>query len=197
MRGAWRSGMAGLVVAARLAAGGVVAAGFGVAVLLACMPAVAQDVAGGRQQVAPGVPAGTGLPIPRFVVLRAEEVNLRAGPGPRYPVEWVFRRRDLPVEITAEFDTWRRIRDIEGTEGWVHQSLLSGGKRRTVIVVGEIRTLRASASPTAAPVARAEPGVVARLRRCKAEWCEVEAGGRRGWLTRQEVWGVYPDEVLD
>ena len=94
------------------------------ALLLAAGPVVAQEAA---PRALPGVPVGTGLPIPRFAVLRSDEVNLRTGPGPRHPVDWVIRRRDLPVEITAEFDTWRRIRDIEGTEGWVHQSLLTDG----------------------------------------------------------------------
>jgi SH3-like domain-containing protein len=78
--------------------------------------------------------------LPRFVSLRASEVNLRTGPGIRYPIEWVFKRRDLPVEVVDEFESWRRIRDWEGTLGWVHQSMLRG--RRTALVTGEPRVLR-------------------------------------------------------
>src|SRR5579862_3380664 len=88
--------------------------------------------------------AGTeasGLPLPRFASLRSDEVNLRSGPGVRYPVDWIYTRRDLPVEVIAEFDTWRKIRDWQGTEGWVHQSFLSA--RRMVVVTGERRRLRA------------------------------------------------------
>ena len=137
----------------------------------------------------------TGLPVPRFVTLRSAEVNMRTGPGTRYPVEWVFMRKDLPVEITAEFDTWRRIRDAEGTEGWVHQSMLSG--RRGVVITGEIRSLRRAPGPGTAVVARAEPGVVGRLRKCKDQWCELDLEGYRGWMPRNDFWGVYPDEAVE
>ncbi|MEQ8967600.1 MAG: SH3 domain-containing protein [Azospirillaceae bacterium] len=152
----------------------------------------------------PAVPAAaqSGLPVPRFVSLGTDEANLRAGPGRQYPVEWVFVRRWLPVEVVAEFDTWRRIRDRDGIEGWVHQSLLSG--RRSVIVDGEaIRSLFAEPREDAAVVARVEPGVVARLDRCPdAEqphhaWCYLRVGGHGGWMPRTALWGVYADEVVD
>ncbi|WP_029010743.1 SH3 domain-containing protein [Azospirillum halopraeferens] len=138
---------------------------------------------------------GSGLPVPRFVTLRSDEVNVRTGPGVRYPVEWVFVRRGMPVEITAEFDTWRRIRDWEGSEGWVHQSLLSGN--RAVVIVGTTRALRAQPSDSAGTVAMAEPGVMGALERCTGPWCRVEMKGFKGWLTRDEVWGVYPDEAVE
>lgn len=136
----------------------------------------------------------TGLPIPRYVTLRAREVNVRTGPGVRYPIDWVFQRPNLPVEVVAEFDTWRKIRDFEGTEGWVHQSMLSG--RRTVIVVSAVRMLRREAAEGAPPMARLEPGVIAWLEACRAEWCEVEVAGIDGWLRRADVWGVRADEAV-
>lgn len=134
------------------------------------------------------VGAVTGLPLPRFVSLRANEVNFRTGPGVRYPIEWVFMRAGLPVQVIAEFDTWRKIRDPDGTEGWVHQSMLSG--RRHVIVVNQVRSLRKAPEPAAPPIARLEPGVILRLETCRAAWCEVEVAGRRGWLPRTHVWGL-------
>mgnify|MGYP001806504134 CR=1 FL=1 len=144
------------------------------------------------QTGAAAVGTATGLPVPRYVALRSGEVNVRTGPGVRYPVEWVFLRKEMPVEITAEFDTWRRIRDWEGAEGWVHQSMLVG--RRNVVVVGDIRALRKSGEAGAAVVARAEPGVIGGLQRCEREWCEVDLAGYRGWVRRAEVWGVYEHE---
>lgn len=132
--------------------------------------------------------------VPRFVSLRSGEVNVRTGPGTRYPVEWVFTRKDIPVEVTAEFDTWRRIRDWEGAEGWVHQSMLSG--RRAVVVLGDIRSLRVAPDPGAPAAARLEPGVIGTLERCRDQWCEVEVAGYEGWLARGEFWGVYPDETV-
>ncbi len=135
------------------------------------------------------------LKIPRFVSLRSAEVNARTGPGSSYPIEWVFTRKALPVEVVQELDVWRRIRDIEGTEGWVHRSLLSGA--RTVQVVGAVRDIRRDPQPSAVVVARAEPGVIANLKRCQGDWCEISVGRYEGWLTRDEIWGVYPDETLE
>jgi SH3-like domain-containing protein len=138
-----------------------------------------------------------GLKIPRFVSMRLGEVNLRVGPGQRYPIAWVFTKKDMPVQIVEEFDTWRKIRDWEGTEGWVNKAALAG--TRSVIVTGEIRALRRSADPQAAPIARVEPGVIGKLRECPAggDWCRIEtADGTHGWVRRSEIWGVEPDEAF-
>lgn len=139
--------------------------------------------------------AETGLPVPRFVSLRAEETNLRAGPGTGYPVEWVLLRRAWPVEIIAEHDTWRRVRDVEGTVGWVHQTMLSG--ERTIVVTGDVRTLRASPDANARPVLRAGAGVQGELLTCEAAWCRVEIDGTRGWIARDHVYGVLPGETFE
>ncbi len=132
--------------------------------------------------------------LPRFVSLRSNEINVRTGPGQRYPVQWVLKRRFLPVEIIAEFETWRKIRDWEGAIGWVHQRTLTG--RRSIIVTGRIRTLRRRPRNDAPAVARAEPKIVGRLLSCQKSWCRVDIQGRRGWLQRRAFWGVYPKESI-
>ena len=132
--------------------------------------------------------------VPRFASLKADEANLRTGPGERYPIDWVLTKKGLPVEIVAEFDVWRKVHDSEGSEGWVHQRLLAGS--RTVLIVGNIRVLRTEPDAAAPAVARAEPGVIARLLECRGPWCRIEAQDIKGWLRRSEVWGVYPDEVV-
>jgi len=141
--------------------------------------------------------SGTGLPLPRYVSLRATEVNMRNGPGIQYPVEWVYHRQHLPMEIIAEYGTWRKIRDWQGNQGWIHQSLLSG--RRTLIVTGEERTLRREPDSKSLPVARAEVDAVGRLIRCGegSGWCQVEFGKHSGWLRRVEFWGVYRNELIE
>jgi SH3-like domain-containing protein len=136
----------------------------------------------------------TALPVPRFVSLRSDKVNVRTGPGEQYPIDWVFTRKDMPVEIVAEFNHWHRIRDVEGTEGWVQERMVTG--KRAVIVRGQQRALRERPSGDAAITARAEPGVIAKLVECQPAWCRVEAGGVGGWLKREEIWGVYPGEVI-
>jgi SH3-like domain-containing protein len=131
----------------------------------------------------------------RFQVLRSDKVNVRAGPATSYPIDWVFTKKGMPVEIVASFDTWRKIRDVEGTEGWVHQGMLAG--RRAVIVQGrEPKPLRTAAQTGAAPVATLEPGVIGRLLRCDPVWCEVRVDSYRGWMTHEELWGVGPGEVV-
>ena len=141
-------------------------------------------------------PAGrTGLPLPRFVSLRAAEVNLRTGPGTRYPIDWVYQRRGMPVEIVDEFDTWRRIRDWQGTEGWVHQSMVQG--QRGILVTGKRHILRRRPEPDSPGVALVDAGVVGVLQRCQQDWCEVAAGGFTGWLRRDAFYGLYPGEKLE
>lgn len=138
----------------------------------------------------------TGLPLPRFVSLRSNEVNLRTGPGTRYPVSWIYRHEMLPIEIIAEYHDWRKIRDWEKDEGWVHKSMLSG--RRSIIVTGDVRDILAAPTASSPILARAEPGVIGQLVACPDEgpFCRVRIGSREGWLERSGFWGVYPDEVI-
>jgi SH3-like domain-containing protein len=143
---------------------------------------------------AKAVAGGTEVPLPRFASLHADKVNLRAGPGDRYPIEWVYLRKDWPVEVGAQFDHWRRVRDWEGTEGWVHEKMVTA--RREVIVTGGVRGLRNAPDHGAALVARAEPGVMAKLDQCNGGWCRIVAGDVTGWVERSNIWGVYPNETL-
>jgi SH3-like domain-containing protein len=172
------------------------------AILGLCQVATAQDEGSAAptappSAVAPDVPTAgrsTGLPVPRFVSLGADQVHLRFGPGREYPIRWVLARRGLPVEIVAEFDTWRKVKLHDDDEGWIHSSLLSS--RRTVMVNDEIAELRRTPADDARVVLRAEPGVVGDLLDCEEDWCRVDIEGRRGWLQRDAFWGVLPEEVL-
>jgi SH3-like domain-containing protein len=164
------------------------------ALALACAPAPAQWP--GQVPAAHAAQAGseTGLPLPRFASLGADRVNVRIGPGTRYPVTWVFLRQALPVEVIDEFDQWRRVRDPEGAEGWVHKAMLSG--RPTVVVTpgldpdSKVRTLHAAPRDEARPVARVEAGVLGRLFDCRGGWCEVAFGHYRGWMHADSLWGA-------
>jgi SH3-like domain-containing protein len=136
----------------------------------------------------------TSQKLPRFVSLRSDTVNLRVGPGENYPIEWILTRKDMPVEIVREFEHWRMIRDWQGTEGWVHERMLTG--KRAVVIKGGIRTLHRLPEVASPAVARAEPGVMARLLECRVDWCRIDAADHTGWVQRGDLWGVYPDEVL-
>lgn len=141
----------------------------------------------------------TGLPVPRFVSLKSDRVNLREGPSKDHRTIWIFQRAGLPVEVTAEFDIWRRIRDSEGSEGWVLHSLLSG--RRTAIVApwkkGETFTLRKSAAADGAVVARLQSGVIGSLKSCDGKWCRLAGEGFDGWIEQDSLWGAYPGEKIE
>lgn len=140
--------------------------------------------------------ADSGLPLPRFVSLAAEKVNARTGPGSRYPIAWQYQRRGLPVEVVAEYEYWRRIRDHDGTETWVHKNLTSG--KRYAVVEGGVRALFRKPDADTEILLTAESGVQARLRKCPdAMWCQVEIAGTKGWMPRNWLWGLYPGEVFD
>jgi SH3-like domain-containing protein len=137
-------------------------------------------------------------PIPRFVSLRADTVNLRTGPGNRYPIVDVYKKKGYPLEVIGEFEQWRHVRDFSGEEGWVHERMVNG--TRNVIVQGGQRILRASAASGAAPVAKLDAGVIAHLLECEAAWCRIEVqnggSGVKGWLGRTDIWGVLPGEIV-
>ena len=138
----------------------------------------------------------SGLPLPRFVSLRSDEVRMRTGPGVRYPIDWVYKRRNMPMEVIHEFGTWRKVRDFQGIEGWMHQSMLHN--RRTLTVTGQTRTLRNGPDSKTAAVARMEPGTIGKIIRCEGNsgWCRLSFGKFEGWLRRVEFWGVYSEEGI-
>jgi SH3-like domain-containing protein len=137
----------------------------------------------------------SGLPLPRFVSISGAKVNLRTGPGVRYPVAWVFVRANLPVLVTLEFENWRKVRDLDGAEGWVHQSLLSG--RRHGVVTGQVRFLRRAPRPDSPALLRAEPGVIGRLLTCREGWCRMEIDDVTGWLPQAHLFGALAGESFD
>jgi len=137
----------------------------------------------------------SGLALPRFASLRSVEANLRTGPGTRYPIDWVLVAKGMPLEITAEYDVWRRVRDWEGTEGWVHKATLSG--KRSMVVTGTMRELRNKDREQSAILAHLEPGAIGELLSCAAEWCKVRIGGIKGYLRKGEFWGAYDGEKFD
>lgn len=166
--------------------------------LLACISVLFAALAG--QAVAQGTQNGaSGLPVPRFVSLKSDRVNVRRGPGRDHEVVWTYVRAGLPVEIVQEFENWRRIRDWEGAEGWVFHSLLSG--RRTAIVKPWEKSgavpLRANPDSNASEVARLDPDVVASVSECGSGWCRIAGAGWEGWIDQTALFGVYPDESFD
>lgn len=156
-------------------------------------------VTGSIGQAAAKPLGASGLPIPRFVSLKAEKVNVRRGPSSDHPVAWVFQRKGLPVEIVAEFENWRRVRDSDGEEGWILQNMLAG--KRTAEIApwkpGQNVPLMSSPKGAAGVVAQVGSGVVAEVEHCDGEWCELSAGGYDGFVHQTQLWGVYPGEKVD
>lgn len=140
---------------------------------------------------AQGCDTHSGLPVPRFVSLKFESVNGRAGPSLGHPIVWEYVRAGLPLEVVAETADWRRVRDPDGEETWMHRRVLSG--RRSVRLV-EPAVLRARPEADAVAEAQAEAGAVLWLERCRAGWCRLEADGQRGWVPAASLWGVYAME---
>ena len=146
--------------------------------------------------LAAGEVGGTGLPVPRFVSIKSDEANIRTGPGTRYPILWVYRKAGMPVEIIEEFDMWRKIRDTEGTIGWLHATMLDG-KRNAIIKGKKPQIIRIDHEKDAKPLLKVEPTVIVRIAECSKDWCKIQIGGRKGWIEKIYLWGVYPDEVME
>ena len=160
--------------------------------LLALTCAVATAWAGGDS-------TASGLPVPRFVSLKADRVTVRGGPDKDHDVSWIYTRVGWPVEITAEFENWRRIRDSDGSEGWVYHSLLSG--KRTASVQMKAKTdlaqLHANPDDKSAVTAQLQVGVLGTVKRCTGTWCQFSGDGFDGWIAQNELWGVYPNEKFE
>jgi SH3-like domain-containing protein len=163
------------------------------------LAAVGLPVAAAPQTIDKSVAAqqrkGSGLPLPRFASLRSDEVNVRTGPGSRYPVDWVFKRKSMPVEIVAEYENWRKIRDWQGASGWVYHSLLSG--KRSFIIAAKPASLHKTPATSAEVVAKLDPEVTGEIRSCTGDWCRVRVGGVSGWIERTGMWGVYKSEPIN
>jgi SH3-like domain-containing protein len=147
----------------------------------------------------PALTTQSGLPVPRYVSLKSDRVNVRAGPTMDQDVNWIYTRAGLPVEVTAEWENWRRVRDSEGSEGWVYHSLLSG--RRTAVITmkhkDDLATLYSRPDKESGVAARLEAGVVAQVKHCGNNWCRIVGHGFDGWIEQQRLWGVYADEKID
>ncbi|WP_189413431.1 SH3 domain-containing protein [Neogemmobacter tilapiae] len=155
-------------------------------------PAAAQPVLPARD---PSKGAVTNLPIPRYVSLKTNEGNARRGPSLTHRIDWVFTHAGMPLRITAEYEHWRRIEDLDGAGGWIHYSLLSGV--RTVMVVEDMVELRAKADRESEAVAQAERGVIGKVIECNVDWCRIAAGGEKGWLRKTSLWGVDAEEIIE
>ncbi len=151
----------------------------------------------------------SGLPLPRFATTRSTPINVRVGPGTKYDVSWIYKVAGTPVEIVQEFDTWRKIRDVDGSEGWVHQQLLQGNRAGLVMPwgkAGDKIALRSGNSEESGVNAWVGPGFPVKISSCDGKWCEVTAtdhpeGGHAtpysGYLAQDQLWGVYQGEVFD
>ncbi len=159
------------------------------------LPPVDADARSATTSARAAVGQNSGLPVPRFVSLRSGETNLRTGPGVRYPIDWVYRRKGLPMMVIGEYEYWRQVRDSDGIEGWIHRSLLSG--QRSAVVILNLAVVRSSPHDGAPPVARAQSGAVLTLEACGDGWCRVRSARHTGWMRRGALFGVLADENFE
>lgn len=158
---------------------------------------------GAAANAAPPATPASGQPMPRFASLKSDRVNVRRGPGTDHGIDWVYRRAGLPIEVIAESEIWRRVRDADGGSGWVLNSLVSN--RRTALI--EPWEAKANATPpqvslksddrdSASEVAKVEAGVIVNVRTCDGRWCYVGVGELRGYIEQRRLWGVYKGETV-
>lgn len=138
---------------------------------------------------------GSGLPVPRFVTLKSDTVNMRVGPGREYPLSWVYKKKNLPVKVIAEFDVWRKIIDHEGTTGWVHSQLVT--LKRYALIQSRLTKLYRKADFDSPVVAVADKGVIVELQICEAQWCRIATQDLRAFVRREDIWGILENETLN
>lgn len=131
--------------------------------------------------------------VPRFAIIKSNQVNARTGAGTSYAINWVFVSKGEPIKIIAEFEQWRKVEDVDGEGGWVHSSVLSP-KRSVVIISNNIQKLFAHAESSSRVVAKLEPQVRCALDRCKDHWCKIKCDSYKGWIEAKYIWGVLKSE---
>jgi len=170
----------------------------GVSALLTALPV---NQAAALDKIDAGAPEtrtvirGSGLPVPRFVSLKSDVVNMRVGPGHEYPLQWIYVRKNLPLKVISEFDAWRKVVDHEGETGWVHGQLVS--LKRYGVITSSNAKLRADPNQQASVTVIAEAGVLMEVQYCEGQWCRLGTDNAKGWLERRQFWGVLPNEELN
>ena len=132
--------------------------------------------------------------VPRFAIIKSNQVNARSGPGTTYAINWIFVSKGEPIKIIAEFEQWRKVEDVEGEGGWVHSSVLSP-KRSVVIMGGNIQKLLAQDDAKSRIVAKLEPGLRCVFDQCRGSWCKIKCDGYKGWIEAVNLWGVIKGEA--
>lgn len=150
----------------------------------------------------------TGLPLPRFVVLKSNKSNLRNGAGIKNAIKWTYLKRGYPMEVVAEFENWRKLRDIDGTEGWINENLITG--RRNAVIIGnkfeqnfekyklkqQETVLLKYPDENSYPIVKIEFGVIGNIKKCNSEWCKIKIEEYTGWIKKVNLWGVYQEEII-
>ena len=127
--------------------------------------------------------------VPYWASLRADEVNMRVGPSQDYRVDWIYKRRGLPVKIVRVVEGWRLVQDPDGAQGWIVARLLNP-QRTAIVTDGELVPMREEPDDASGLKWNLEPGVVGILHECDTDWCELNVDGRVGWVSEARLWGV-------
>jgi SH3-like domain-containing protein len=134
---------------------------------------------------------------PQFVSLKSNVVNMRVGPKETYSILWEYHAKGLPVELLAKYGNWRKIKDFDGSVGWVWRGTISG--KRTFRLIASSLLLREPDKSSSA-VAKLELGIMGALISCPKthpSFCRVEVQGYQGWLPKEVIFGIYPNEVIE
>lgn len=151
----------------------------------------------------------TGLPIPRFVVLKFNESNLRSGPSSKHKISWVYKKKNYPLEVIAEFEHWRKVRDIDGVEGWLNENQITGKHSGIIIKTNMYQEknryklknnegiIFRNPSEISYPIAKIEIGSVVKILHCRESWCQIITDTKlKGWYQKENLWGVYKHEIF-
>ena len=138
----------------------------------------------------------TGYKIPRFVSLKSDDVNLRIGSSTNYPIILKYITKNMPVEITDEYERWRKIRDMEGNEGWIHRDLLKGD-RFAIVIKNDESKIHVLSKPNGIPIGEIGELNIVKIKVCLKKWCKIKFNNHKGWIHKKNLWGIYENETID
>ena len=121
-----------------------------------------------------------------FLMLKNDKVNVRYGPSFDYPIKYIYKKIQLPVQLIDKKENFRRIIDHKKNSGWIHISQLRQSKS---LVTTSQKILFKKPTKYSKPIAKLDKGRLLIIKKCEKDWCNIKTGKFSGWVSKSDIWG--------